>query len=143
MKKLIFLVILILVMGCSRLEEQDEKPVVFKADGWVEGISKNPLVEKCVFFEEIECLSHEYSDNKIRLMIKNNAGFDMEETSINVEGCVSTNNTVIVLKDGEEKIYAVNCEPDLGKFKGRIRFSYLNAEGIKKNNIGEVIMLIK
>jgi len=110
------------------------------------------LPSKCVLPSGIACLDHKADTSGVSLVIQNGMGYDIEDISMDIEGCVgdlTCTNTdgdgdCTKLNNGEKDTYSVSCTLSGTKFSGDVSVGYkITDTGLSHNKTGTITTKIE
>jgi uncharacterized protein (UPF0333 family) len=103
------------------------------------------LPEKCILPPGIVCVDHKVTASSVQLYLQNSLGYDITIDAVNItdKGCI--NKTNVVLLNGEDVLYTVNCASSAGaKFNSDIKVDYVNsATNISHSKVGSLVCKVE
>ena len=102
------------------------------------------LPETFFFVIGIGCNDFKVDSDSVTLYITNGGGKDFMNVSFSVIGegpCSNDSSNIEELRDGETKVFVINCteKPSSGSaFKREIRMNYIEKEGLSHSYIGNI-----
>ena len=102
------------------------------------------LPETCTMPSGINCVDAQATTGGVTVVILNGLGFDMENTTVGVNGC-GTNPAVQYVVNGDQATFTVGCDLTAGtRLQEDVNITYVNADsGLSHVAKGRVVKTVQ